>query len=186
VGGNQLLSWIIVIIAILVVGAQEYDDTTSSLLLALVILLPLAKFAGLAAEKVGQPAVLGELIAGTILGNLGLMGIPDLDFLKANAGLEILASLGVILLLFEVGLDSSLGDLLKVGLSSLLVATIGVFLPFGLGWSVSALWLPDHSFHVHTFIGATLCATSVGISARVLQDIGKIRSSEARIILGAP
>jgi Kef-type K+ transport system membrane component KefB len=98
---------------------------------------------------------------------------------------EILASLGVILLLFEVGLDSSLADLMKVGLSSLLVAVIGVALPFGLGWAVSALMLSDHSFYVHAFIGATLCATSVGITARVLQDIDKIRSPEAKIILGA-
>jgi len=185
VGGNQLLTWITVLGCLVLLGAQGHDDPMKSLLLALVILLPSARLAGLAAEKVGQPAVLGELIAGMILGNLGLLGIHGLDYLKMDAGLQILASLDVILLLFEVGLDSSLADLMKVGLSSLLVATIGVFLPFGLGWSVSALLLPEHSFYVHTFIGATLCATSVGITARVLQDIHRIRSREARIILGA-
>lgn len=157
----------------------------SSLLLALVVLLPSAKLAGMAAERLGQPAVLGELLAGMLLGNLGLIGLHGLDYLKTDAPLEILASLGVILLLFEVGLDSSLADLMKVGLSSLLVAVVGVVLPFGLGWLVGALMLPDHSFYVHAFIGATLCATSVGITARVLQDIHKIRSREAKIILGA-
>ena len=82
-------------------------------------------------------------------------------------------------------MDSSLADLLKVGLSSFIVATIGVVLPFGLGWLVSSFLLAEHSLYVHAFIGATLCATSVGITARVLRDIGKIRTREATIILGA-
>src|SRR3990172_8463494 len=169
----------------LILGVGGNGDATSLLLLALVVLLPSAKLAGMAAERLAQPAVLGELLAGMILGNLGLAGFYGLDYLKTDAALEILASLGVILLLFEVGLDSSLADLMKVGLSSLLVAAIGVILPFGLGWLTSAILLPGHSVYVHIFIGATLCATSVGITARVLQDIHKIRTHEARIILGA-
>jgi Kef-type K+ transport system membrane component KefB len=167
------------------VGAQGHGDSMSSLLLALVVLLPCAKLGVLAAERLGQPAVMGELIAGMLLGNIGLVGLHSLHYLKTDPALEMLANLGVILLLFEVGLDSSLADLLKVGLSSLLVAVIGVILPFGLGWFTSALLLSDHSIYVHAFIGATLCATSVGITARVLQDIHKIRTREARIILGA-
>lgn len=155
------------------------------LLLALVILLPVARLAGWLVERVGQPAVLGELLAGMVLGNLSLIGVSELQYLKSDVGLEILSGLGVILLLFEVGLDSSLADLLKVGLSSLLVATIGVILPFGLGWLVSSLLLAGHSPYTHAFIGATLCATSVGITARVLQDMNKLKTREARIILGA-
>lgn len=166
-------------------GSVDHGGTMSSLLLALVILLPSAKLGGLAAERLGQPAVMGELLAGMVLGNLSLVGLYGLEYLKTDAAVEILASLGVILLLFEVGLESSLADLMKVGLSSLFVATIGVVLPFGLGWSVSSLLLPDHSLYVHIFIGATLCATSVGITARVLQDIHKVRTREAKIILGA-
>ncbi len=165
--------------------APRRVNSMDALLLALVVLLPSAKLGGMAAERLGQPAVLGELLAGMLLGNLALVGFDGLDYLKTDAAVEILAGLGVILLLFEVGLDSSLADLMKVGLSSLLVAVIGVVLPFGLGWLVSALILSDHSFYVHAFIGATLCATSVGITARVLQDIHKIRSPEAKIILGA-
>jgi Kef-type K+ transport system membrane component KefB len=175
----------LVAVAGLLGGAQGHGDSMRSLLLALTILLPLAKLAGLAAEKFGQPAVQGELTVGVLLGNLGLIGFHDLDYLKTDPGLEILAGLGVILLLFEVGLDSSLADLLKVGLSSFLVAIIGVLFPFGLGWGTSSLLLPDRSVYVHAFIGATLCATSVGITARVLQDIKKIDTREAKIILGA-
>ncbi|MGH7783380.1 MAG: cation:proton antiporter [Candidatus Binatia bacterium] len=155
------------------------------LLLALVILLPVARLAGWLVERVGQPAVLGELVAGMVLGNLSLVGFSESQYLKSDVGLEILSGLGVILLLFEVGLDSSLADLLKVGVSSLIVATIGVILPFGLGWLVSSFLLPEHSPYVHAFVGATLCATSVGITARVLQDMNKLKTREARIILGA-
>jgi len=181
----KVLPLLLSLLTVPLLGAQGHGNSITSLLLALVILLPAAKLAAFAVERMGQPGVMGELIAGMLLGNLSLIGFDGLDYLKADAGLEILASLGVILLLFEVGLDSSLADLMKVGLSSLFVATVGVALPFGMGWMVSVLLLPDHSFYVHTFIGATLCATSVGITARVLQDIQKSRTLEARIILGA-
>ena len=174
-----------ILASVVFAGAQGHGDAINDLLLALVILLPVAKLAGMLAEKLAQPAVMGELIAGLILGNLGLLGIDDLVFLKTDGGLEILAQLGVILLLLEIGLDASLADLMKVGASSLLVALIGVLVPFILGWLVSAWLLPDRSFYVHTFIGATLCATSVGITARVLQDINAMRTQEAKIILGA-
>jgi len=82
-------------------------------------------------------------------------------------------------------LDSSLADLIKVGLSALLVAVIGVVLPFGLGWLVSSRLLSEQSFYVHAFLGATLCATSVGITARVLQESSRLKTREAKIILGA-
>ena len=175
----------VILASVVFAGAQGHGDAINDLLLALVILLPVAKLAGMLAEKLAQPAVMGELVAGLMLGNLSLLGIDDLIFLKTDGGLEILAQLGVILLLFEIGLDASLADLMKVGVSSLLVAAVGVVLPFILGWLVSAWLLPDRSFYVHTFIGATLCATSVGITARVLQDIDAMRTQEARIILGA-
>ena len=181
----KTLVFFVILASVVFAGAQGHGDAINDLLLALVILLPVAKLAGMLAEKLAQPAVMGELLAGLILGNLSLLGMDGLIFLKTDTGLEILAQLGVILLLFEIGLDASLADLMKVGVSSLLVAAVGVVLPFVLGWSVSAWLLPDRSFYVHTFIGATLCATSVGITARVLQDIDAMRTQEARIILGA-
>ena len=74
---------------------------------------------------------------------------------------------------------------MQVGLSSLVVAVLGVIAPFALGWLVGAWLLPDDGAYVHAFLGATLCATSVGITARVLKDLGQIAEPEARIILGA-
>ncbi len=100
-------------------------------------------------------------------------------------GIEILAQLGVILLLFQVGLESNVGEMLSVGWSSLLVAVLGVVAPFFLGWGVSAWLLPGEETLVHVFIGATLSATSVGITARVLADLGKLAARESKIILGA-
>ena len=89
------------------------------------------------------------------------------------------------LLLFEVGLESNVREMLSVGTSSLVVALLGVVAPFFLGWGVSAWMLPHEDLLVHLFIGATLCATSVGITARVLTDLGKVTTREAKIILGA-
>jgi len=155
------------------------------LLLALAIILTVAKVAGDLAARVRQPAVLGELLAGVLLGNLGLLGLPWAESLKTDTTLDILAQLGVIILLFEVGLESTVRDMLKVGGTAVVVAVLGVVTPFVLGWGVGALLLPTHSPYVHAFLGATLTATSVGITARVLQDLGKSKSPEARVILGA-
>jgi len=99
--------------------------------------------------------------------------------------IDLLARLGVLILLFEVGLESTVRQMLQVGWPSLAVACLGVITPFALGWGVAAWLLPGSSGYVHAFIGATLCATSVGITARVLQDLGQSKSKEARIILGA-
>ena len=104
----------------------------------------------------GQPAVLGELLFGMLLGNLALVGLGGLEFLETSPGIEILAQLGVILLLFQVGLESNVGEMLSVGWSSLLVAVLGVIAPFFLGWGVSAWLLPGEETLAHVFIGATL------------------------------
>jgi Na+:H+ antiporter len=151
----------------------------------LAIILAAAKLGGDLATRARQPAVLGELIAGVILGNLGLMGITGLQGLESNETLEALAQIGVILLLFEVGLESTVRDMLKVGATAVLVATLGVVAPFVLGWLVGALLLPGESWYAHAFLGATLTATSVGITARVLKDLDKSTTPEARVILGA-
>lgn len=154
-------------------------------LLGLVVILAAAKLGGELFERIGQPAVLGELIFGMALGNLTLVGFHGLELLRAAPGLEILAQLGVILLLFQVGLESNVKEMLSVGWSSLLVAVLGVIAPFFLGWGVSAWLLPREETLTHVFIGATLCATSVGITARVLADLGKLSTRESKIILGA-
>jgi Kef-type K+ transport system membrane component KefB len=154
-------------------------------LLGLVLILAAAKLGGEIFERIGQPAVLGELVFGVVLGNLTLLGYGGFEFLATNLGIEILAQIGVMLLLFEVGLESDVKEMMSVGASSLLVATLGVIAPFFLGWGVSAWLLPEEDMLAHVFIGATLCATSVGITARVLTDLGKVTARESKIILGA-
>lgn len=164
---------------------ESHGGPVVPVLLGLVVVLAGAKLGGELFERIGQPAVLGELVIGVVLGNLTLLGIDDFEFLGTSSGLEILAQLGVILLLFEVGLESNTREMLSVGWSSLLVAVVGVIAPFFLGWGVAAWLLPEEHYLAHVFIGATLCATSVGITARVLADLGKVATREARIILGA-
>ena len=166
-------------------SAQGHVDPVVSVVIALALLLAAARMAGHLAVRVGQPAVLGELLAGVVLGNLDLVGAPWVESIGSDKFIEVLAHLGVIILLFEVGLESTVSDMLRVGIPSLLVAVLGVCVPFALGWGVGALCLPEHSSYVHAFLGATLTATSVGITARVLKDLGRSRIAEARIILGA-
>ena len=154
-------------------------------LVGIAAILIVAKLGGELFERFRQPAVLGELLAGIIIGNLTLFGFTAIEPLKTHEVIGALAEIGVIILLFEVGLESDLRSMMEVGWSSLLVAVAGVIAPFFLGWGVAAYYLPDEHQLVHIFIGATLCATSVGITARVLKDMGRLRTRESRIILGA-
>ncbi len=153
--------------------------------LALALILAAAKLGGDLAARIGQPPVLGELVAGVVLGNLDLLGLTWFRAIPADASINILAQLGVLILLFEVGLESTVRDMLKIGAVAALVAMLGVITPFALGWGVGALLLPQQGAYAHAFLGATLTATSVGITARVLKDLGKAHLTEARIILGA-
>ncbi len=151
-------------------------DTTSLLTTLLVVWLA-AKAGGEAAARAGQPPVLGELVAGVIVGP-GVLGlVHDSDVLHA------LAEIGVILLLFEVGLESDLDELTKAGTQSTAVAVTGVLAPFVLGFATMRLF--GHPTLVAVFAGAALTATSVGITARVLADLGKLRDASARVVLGA-
>lgn len=166
-------------------GGAGHGGPVLDVLLALMVILLGAKLGGDAFERFNQPAVLGELIMGMLLGNLNLFGIMVFEGFIDNVALEVLAELGVIILLFEVGLESSVKEMLSVGGTAFMVAILGVVTPFFLGWGVGAWFLPEASIYVHVFIGATLTATSVGITARVLKDVGKIQSRESKIILGA-
>jgi len=182
--------FLLVAVPVLVFGQTHdtqpgHDDPVTPIVLALAVILATAKLAGHFAVRIGQPAVLGELVAGVLLGSLDLVGIGWFHAIEVDPMVDILARLGVIILLFEVGLESTVRDMLKVGLPSLLVAVLGVVAPFALGWTVGALLLPDRGAYVHAFLGAMLTATSVGITARVLQDLGHSQSAEARVILGA-
>ncbi len=180
-------------------GGSGHTDPVTPLLLGLAVILFSAKVGGSIMVQLKQPAVLGELLVGVLMGNaLLLFGVDWFEFLRssAHAGpgaavspvattLDMLARIGVILLLFEVGLESNLGDMRRVGVSAFLVATLGVIAPMFLGWFVGKWFLPKESWHVHLFLGATLCATSVGITARVLKDLGRTDQKESQIVLGA-
>lgn len=162
-----------------------HGDPVAPLVLSLAVLLIAAKIGGEIATRLGQPAVLGELGAGIVLGNLSPLGVSIFEPLKSDPTVALFAGLGVLLLLFEIGLESTVGEMLGVGASSLLVAVLGVVAPFLLGWGVGAWLLPEAGGYAHAFLGATLCATSVGITARVLQDLERSKTAEARVILGA-
>ncbi len=149
---------------------------------ALALMILCAKLGGEVALRLRQPPVLGELLAGVLLGNLPIPGL----LADANGpAIAFAAELGVMLLLFQVGLESSVGEMIKVAPRAGLVAVLGVVFPSVLGVASSRLVLPDASASAHLFIGATLCATSVGITASVLKDLGALSSVEARIVLGA-
>ena len=155
------------------------------LLFELSLILTAAKMGGWLARRMGIPVVLGELFAGVLLGNMTLLGTDVFEGIRRDPSLATLAELGVILLMFEVGVESTVPELLHVGRAAFLVAFIGVVAPFTVGFGTVRLFFPDFSFWVGIFLGATLCATSVGISARVLKDLGQIKEPEGKTILGA-
>ena len=165
----------------------HHSDPIAPVLLGLIIILLAAKIGGELFEKIKQPAVLGELIFGMLIGNIFLFtnGAFSLEHFFESEAIDIMARLGVMILLFQVGLESNIKDMMKVGISSFIVAIIGVAVPMILGYYVSSLIIPEAGFNVHLFIGATLTATSVGITARVLKDLNKLNTPEAKIILGA-
>jgi len=152
---------------------------------ALVLILVGAKLGGALFERFGQSPVLGELLVGVLIGNLGLVGFHEFDGLRQQPGLDMLAQIGVLFLLFRVGLESDLAKMMAVGASSFLVAVLGVVAPMVLGFFCSRAFFPAHNPLTHWYVGATLCATSVGITARVLADLKRTASTEGRIILGA-
>ena len=152
--------------------------TIEAFLFTLVAILGSAKLLGELAERIGQPAVLGELVAGVLLGG-SVLGIVDPN----EEVIHLLAEIGVIVLLFEIGLETDLRRLLKVGAASSVVAAVGVAAPFLLGYLVgSYLGLSDLQGVV---AGAALTATSVGITARVLADLGRLQEPESQVVLGA-
>ena len=165
-----------------------HELSIPGLFLVVAAMLVAAKLLGELAERFGQPAVLGELIAGVVLGGSVLGIVPT----EGPGGeiIHLLAELGVVLLLFEIGLETDLKEMFRVGTASLSVAAVGVTLPFALGFAYWA-YAPHAASYgsdltmAAIFVGATLTATSVGITARVLSDLGQMGSEEAKIIIGA-
>ncbi|GAA0918607.1 cation:proton antiporter [Rothia nasimurium] len=155
---------------------------SAGILLTLFIIFVAAQIGGEIAQRLRLPSVVGEIAAGCVVGPsaLGWVSLPDI---ATGTPLDVLAEIGVILLLFSVGLETRLDDLKRVGTSAFLVGVLGVLLPFGLG----ALWAHGSGFDWirSMFVAAAFVATSAGITARVLQELGVLQRQEARIILGA-
>ncbi len=162
-------------------------------LLILSLVLIVSKFFGEIAERFKQSSVLGELVAGVVLGGGALAVMPSSPLHVGYHTFHIISELAVVVLLFEIGIETRLKEILKVGPVSLLVAIVGIVFPFFLGFlAVYALYSYgmmgiDEStvFIVAVTAGATLTATSVGITARVLSDIKQLGSPESKIIIGA-
>ena len=247
-GGRWLLWLTGAVLALLATGvahaagsAGDHADPFAPILLELAIVVLAAAIGRRAAGLVGQPAVLGELVIGVVIGNVGYwLGTPLFVLLmhfdevskivamvwntplsvadaaakvwpagelgpgpvgarvvEALSGKEggqwilmtlvvwLLSNLGVTLLLFMVGMESSVDELVGVGPRALVVAVIGIVAPFALGYLTTSLLLPAAPTAVHLFVGATLSATSVGITARVFQDLRRLSSVEAKLILSA-
>lgn len=151
---------------------------THTFFLHLLIILLTARILAELAVKLNAPSVIGELMAGVVLG-------PSLfGWLEPSEAIKLMAEIGIILLLFEVGLETDLRRLASTGMKSILVAILGFVLPLMLGFSLS-YWIFELSLLVSLFIGGTLTATSIGITVRVLSDLKRQQSREGQIALGA-
>ncbi len=151
--------------------------STEAILVDLAAIFALAKVFGYLFERLGQPAVIGELLAGVLFGPhlLGMIGHSDTH--------EVLQELGAIVLLFAVGLDTPLSELKAVGGRSAAVGASGIVVPFILGFGLMTVTGAETSEAL--FVGTAMVATSVGVTARVLSDLGRIREPESRVVLGA-
>ena len=184
----------------------------ASVLLTLVVIYSASKIGAEICTRINLPAVLGELVGGVVVGISALhlivfpeggLGATDsllISFLELTANLSpqtaaavfhsesevisVLAELGVVILLFEVGLESDLKELLKVGPQATIVAVVGVAAPFAAG-TLGLVYLFGVPLIPAIFAGAALTATSIGITSRVLTEIGKLNTTEGQIILGA-
>lgn len=150
---------------------------SDSLLLQLFTIFVWAKVFGELFERMRLPAVMGEILAGVILGPYATRFILPGDTIYS------IAEIGAVFLLFTVGLETAPGDLIRVGRLSLRVAVAGIVLPFVLGFVF--LRLNNEPIHEAAFVAAAMVATSVGITARVLRDLNVVKSRTAQIILGA-
>ncbi|MFK2876432.1 cation:proton antiporter [Rhodanobacter hydrolyticus] len=154
----------------------------SDILLTLFIVFVAAQVGGEIAQRLKLPGVVGEIAAGCVVGP-SLLGWIAPEQVATGTPLDVLAEIGVVLLLFSVGLETRLDDLKKVGKTALLVGVIGVLVPFGMG----ALWAHGSGFgwDKAMFVAAAFVATSAGITARVLQELGALQRMESKVILGA-
>ncbi len=154
----------------------------AAILLSLFVIFVAAQIGAEIAQRIRLPGVVGEIVAGCIIGPSAL-GWIGTDAIANGTPLDVLSELGVVLLLFSVGLETRLDDLRKVGKSAFLVGVLGVVIPFALG----SIWAHGvgYEWTKSLFVAAAFVATSAGITARVLQELGALSRIESRVILGA-
>lgn len=154
----------------------------SDILLTLFIVFVAAKIGAEIVQRIKMPGVVGEIAAGAVIGP-SVLGLISPEQIATGMPLDVLAEIGVVLLLFSVGLETRLDDLKRVGKSAFLVGVLGVIFPFVVG----AIWAHGQGFAwvKSMFVAAAFVATSAGITARVLQELGVLRHIESRVILGA-
>jgi Kef-type K+ transport system membrane component KefB len=154
----------------------------TDILFALFIVFVAAQVGGEFAQRLKLPGVVGEIVAGCLIGPSAL-GWISVEQIAPGTALDVLAEIGVVLLLFSVGLETRLEDLKKVGAIAFLVGVIGVIVPFVMG----SVWAHGNGFDWarSMFVAAAFVATSAGITARVLQELGALQRIESKVILGA-
>ena len=157
-------------------------ENTTKILFDLLLMFAAAKVLGELFERVKQPAVIGEILAGIVLGPY-IFGLINPLHAETFQVYEVFAEVGVIILLFSIGLHIKVDDILKVGKTSSVVAILGVILPFFFGYLYTLT--SDHTTVEALFIGAAMVATSVGITARVFADLGILDSRVAKVMLAA-
>ncbi len=164
---------------------------TLEIILQIAVILIFAKTLGLFARKLGLPEVVGNVIAGLLLGcaiwnSLGLNAPSDWIFpIKESKPLHLFAEIGVLLILFKAGLETDLKTMKELGIVAFLIALGGVIVPLGLGFGLGALLLPSYSWHTWIFIGTIMTATSVGITIETLKSLGKLNTKVGSIITAA-
>lgn len=163
-----------------------HTDPAEHVLLAVAITLVAGKVGGETARLLGVPAVVGKIIIGMILGNIYLLsGWDFFNFLRVMPFLKHLSDLGALTLLLTIGLRTNLGATLRVGVSSVLVALGGLVAPAGLGFLVGHFLLPESPFNTKLLLSIVLCASSMGIILKVLDELKMLHTLEGRIITGA-
>lgn len=156
------------------------------ILLGVIVILVAAKIGGELAHRINQPPVLGELLSGILLGNAYLFaGTNYFNYIQEELFLQYLAGFGAIILLCRVGIETDLVAMLEAGLSAFMVAVGGVVAPAVLGFFLCSYFFPEMNPYARLVVITALCATSVGITVRVFEDLGKLQTQEARIVVGA-
>ena len=154
----------------------------NDILFSLFVVFVAAQIGGEIAQRLKLPGVVGEIVAGCVIGP-SVLGWISIEQIAPGTALDVLAEIGVVLLLFSVGLETRLEDLKKVGVIAFLVGVVGVLVPF----LMASVWAHGSGFDWDRsmFVAAAFVATSAGITARVLQELGALQRIESKVILGA-